>query len=75
MTNNQQVLVRPSRDSDVEAMLAIYRHHIRRGIEDGVDDSGTPEPEDLAIGARTYAITVCRIWWPLMAARWWATPM
>ena len=41
------VLVRASRDSDVEAMLAIYRHHIRRGIEEGVDDSGTPEPEDL----------------------------
>jgi L-amino acid N-acyltransferase YncA len=47
MTNDQPVLIRPSRDSDVEAMLAIYRHHIRRGIEDGVDDSGTPEPDDL----------------------------
>jgi phosphinothricin acetyltransferase len=47
MTNDQPVLVRPSRDSDVEAMLAIYRHHIRRGIEESVDDSGTPEPEDL----------------------------
>jgi L-amino acid N-acyltransferase YncA len=42
-----QVVVRPSRDSDVEAMLTIYRHHIRRGIEDSVDDSGTPEPDDL----------------------------
>jgi phosphinothricin acetyltransferase len=47
MTNEQPVIVRPSRDSDVEAMLAIYRHHIRRGIEESVDDSGTPEPEDL----------------------------
>jgi L-amino acid N-acyltransferase YncA len=47
VTNHPPVLVRPSRDSDVEAMLAIYRHHIRRGIEDGVDDSGTPEPDDL----------------------------
>src|ERR1700742_2961440 len=47
ITNDQPVLVRPSRDSDVEAMLAIYRHHIRRGIEDAVDDSGTPEPDDL----------------------------
>ena len=45
--NDPPVLVRPSRDGDVEAMLAIYRHHIRRGIEDGVDDSGTPEPDDL----------------------------
>ncbi len=41
------VLICPSRDSDVEAMLAIYRRHIRRGIEDSVDDSGTPEPDDL----------------------------
>ena len=47
MANEPQVLVRHSRDSDVEAMLTIYRHHIRRGIEDSVDDSGTPEPDDL----------------------------
>lgn len=47
MTNERSVLVRSSRDSDVEAMLAIYRHHIRRGVEESVDDSGTPEPEDL----------------------------
>jgi L-amino acid N-acyltransferase YncA len=47
LANEPQLLVRPSRDSDVEAMLTIYRHHIRRGIEDSVDDSGTPEPDDL----------------------------
>jgi L-amino acid N-acyltransferase YncA len=47
MTNEHPFVVRPSRDSDVEAMLTIYRHHIRRGIEDSVDDSGTPEPDDL----------------------------
>jgi L-amino acid N-acyltransferase YncA len=46
ITNQQPVIVRPSRDGDVEAMLAIYRRHIRRGIEESVDDSGTPEPED-----------------------------
>jgi phosphinothricin acetyltransferase len=45
--NELRLLVRPSRDSDVEAMLTIYRRHIRRGIEDSVDDSGTPEPDDL----------------------------
>ena len=45
--NEPPVLVRPSRDGDVEAMLAIYRQHIRRGIEDNVDESGTPEPDDL----------------------------
>jgi L-amino acid N-acyltransferase YncA len=47
MTNEQPVVVRSSRDSDVEAMLSIYRYHVRRGIEESVDDSGTPEPEDL----------------------------
>lgn len=43
----QTVVIRPSRDADVEAMLAIYRRHIRRGVEEGVDDSDTPEPDDL----------------------------
>ncbi|MFG1429756.1 N-acetyltransferase family protein [Xanthobacter sp. V2C-8] len=41
------IIVRPSRDTDVDAMLAIYRRHIRRGVEDGVEDDGTPEPDDL----------------------------
>ena len=47
MENEQPVTIRPSRDDDVEAMLAIYRHHIRHGIEEGVDDSGMPRPDDL----------------------------
>src|ERR1700756_4334374 len=46
-TNDPTIFVRPSRDTDVEAMLSIYRHYIRRGVEDGVDDHGTPEPDDL----------------------------
>jgi phosphinothricin acetyltransferase len=41
------VVVRPSRDADVDAMLAIYRRHIRLGVEQGVDESGTPQPDDL----------------------------
>jgi len=41
------ILVRPSRDTDIEAMLSIYRRHIRRGVEDSVDESGPPEPDDL----------------------------
>jgi L-amino acid N-acyltransferase YncA len=41
------ILVRPSRDNDVDAMLAIYRHHIRRGIEPDVIDNSAPEPDDL----------------------------
>jgi phosphinothricin acetyltransferase len=39
--------IRSSIDADVEAMLAIYRRHIRQGIEEGVEDSGVPEPNDL----------------------------
>jgi L-amino acid N-acyltransferase YncA len=45
--SRQPIVVRPSRDGDVEAMLAIYRRHIRRGVEESVDESGTPEPDDL----------------------------
>ncbi|WP_316162632.1 MULTISPECIES: N-acetyltransferase family protein [unclassified Bradyrhizobium] len=41
------VLVRPSRDEDVEAMLSIYRRHVRRGVEDSAAGSGAPEPDDL----------------------------
>ena len=47
MEHEQSVLVRPSRDTDVEAMLAIYRRHIRHGTEENVTDSDTPEPDDL----------------------------
>jgi phosphinothricin acetyltransferase len=47
MEQDKTIVIRPSRDSDVDAMLAIYRRHIRRGIEDGVDDSDTPQPDDL----------------------------
>jgi len=46
-TTDPAILVRPSRETDVDAMLAIYRRHIRRGVEEGVDDTGTPEPDDL----------------------------
>jgi L-amino acid N-acyltransferase YncA len=47
MDYEQSVVVRPSRDADVEAMLAIYRRHIRQGVEEAVSDSETPEPDDL----------------------------
>jgi phosphinothricin acetyltransferase len=43
----KSVIIRPSCDTDIEAMLEIYRWHIRRGIEEGVDDSGMPQPDDL----------------------------
>ena len=47
METETPVIIRPSRDADVEPMLAIYRRHIRRGIEAGVEDSGTLQPDDL----------------------------
>jgi L-amino acid N-acyltransferase YncA len=46
-SSEPQVTIRPSRDGDVDAMLAIYRRHIRRGIADNVEDTGVPEPDDL----------------------------
>jgi L-amino acid N-acyltransferase YncA len=45
--DQEPVVIRPSRAGDVDAMLAIYRHHIRHGIETGVDNGGTSEPDDL----------------------------
>ena len=47
MDSTRPLQIRPSRDADVDAMLAIYRRHIRQGIEEGVEDSGMPEPSDL----------------------------
>ena len=41
------IVVRPSRDSDVEPMLAIYRRHIRQGVEEGISDIDSPQPDDL----------------------------
>ena len=47
MENERPVVIQASREADVEAMLEIYRHHIRRGIEEGVAETGMPEPDDL----------------------------
>ena len=43
------VSVRNSRDLDVPAMLAIYLHHIRRGVDPGLDSGifETPDAEDI----------------------------
>ncbi len=46
--NSAQISVRPSRDEDVEAMLAIYRHHISRGVDPALMfDAEAPELDDL----------------------------
>jgi L-amino acid N-acyltransferase YncA len=47
MENTRRLQIRPSCDADVEPMLEIYRRHIRNGIEEGVEDSGVPDPSDL----------------------------
>jgi len=46
-SDDPRIVIRPSRDGDVEAMLAIYRRHIRHGIVDSVEETGVPEPDDL----------------------------
>lgn len=41
-------VIRPSRDDDVEAMLAIYQHHIARGVEPAfAHDSEALQPDDI----------------------------
>ena len=47
-----RILVRNSRDADVPAMLAIYLHHIRRGVDPGVDgefEAPTPTISSAAV--------------------------
>ena len=42
------VFVRPSREADVPAMLAIYLHHIRNGVDPSfAGDVETPDADDL----------------------------
>lgn len=43
-----EVTVRPSRDEDVDAMLAIYRHHIARGVDPRYAHESEPmQPDDI----------------------------
>jgi L-amino acid N-acyltransferase YncA len=44
-----RLLVRNSRDSDVPTMLGIYLHHIRRGVDPGIEAElfETPDADDL----------------------------
>jgi phosphinothricin acetyltransferase len=46
--NSPPIVIRASRDEDVEAMLAIYRHHIARGVDPSLmHDAELPNPDDL----------------------------
>lgn len=47
IANDASVTLRASRDEDVEAMLAIYRHHIAYGVERSfMQDDEALQPED-----------------------------
>ena len=47
-TRPETVIVRPSRDADVPAMLAIYLHHIRKGVDPRYHgDIETPDADDI----------------------------
>ena len=47
IVNDAPVTLRASRDEDVEAMLAIYRHHIARGVEHSfLHDGEELQPDD-----------------------------
>lgn len=42
------ITIRASRDEDVEAMLAIYRYHIARGVDPSLmHDAEMPDPDDI----------------------------
>ena len=45
----RRITVRDLRDSDVQAMVSIYLHHIRRGVDPGLDTGvfETPNAEDI----------------------------
>ncbi|KQT84394.1 GNAT family N-acetyltransferase [Methylobacterium sp. Leaf466] len=48
VASDPDVVIRPSSDADVPAMVAIYAHHIRRGIGDIGDFEEDPlQPDDL----------------------------
>ena len=68
LQREEPVLVRPSRGGDVDAMLAIYRQHIRRGVETGVDNGGAAEPDDLRQRRKNLANPNHRL--PHLVATW-----
>lgn len=49
--DGQSIFVRPSRDEDVDAMLAIYLHHLRKGVD--VAESPLNEVPQPAISRRS----------------------
>ena len=51
--DDEPVLVRPSPENDIEAMLAIYRHHVRNGVPRDVGEPARRSRTICATGART----------------------
>ena len=61
------MVVRPSRDDDVNAMLDIYRRHIVRGVEPAfAHDPETLQPDDIKRRRRNIASIA-----PIAAGWWW----
>jgi phosphinothricin acetyltransferase len=47
-SDSVEILIRPSNDTDVDPMLSIYRHHIRRGVDPAYQGGGEAlQPDDL----------------------------
>lgn len=54
IVNTVQLIIRPSRDEDVEAMLSIYRRHISRGVDPALTHETEPlQPDELKRRRRT----------------------
>ena len=47
-TTSSPITIRSSRDEDIGAMIAIYRHHISRGVDPAsVPAAEAPDPDDI----------------------------
>jgi L-amino acid N-acyltransferase YncA len=51
-SDDEPVVIRASRESDVEAMMAIYRHHVRNGVPRDVEEPARRSRTICATGAR-----------------------
>ena len=73
MAEAAPVVVRPSRDQDVDAMLDIYRRHIARGVEPAFAyDPEALQPDDIKRRRRNMRKHRLPHLAPIVAAAWWA---
>jgi L-amino acid N-acyltransferase YncA len=72
------LVIRPSRDDDVNAMLDIYRRHIVRGVEPAFAyDPETLQPDDIKRRRRNmrkhrlpHLVAIAAVWWWAMPTRY-----